>query len=228
MRLVSKNLSILAFITGLSFWGTACNNSKVSGGGAAEAEPIVEQKDQDKKEEKEEKVEELVSSYGLLNFRQLAATYETVTGVAISENAIIPDPNNNNDSNLLAEFNAQLASLPKSFDAAAISAAKVSAVTKLAAAFCDVMSRDTALMTARLGADAAGLAALGDNEYATTVLDSFYGVETALQGDRSTDIESVSSLITELRGIQATGDASQAIFMGTCSAVLASAEFFIY
>lgn len=232
MRLVSNNLGIMALIAGLSFWGTACNNSKVSGSDQTAATAVEEPGSTGGDVKVEEEEDELASSYGLLNFRQLAATYETVTGVQITENALIPvtdeDGNVDNTNSLLDEYNTQIASLPKSFDAATISASKVSAVTKLAAAFCDVLSRDVALMTAKFGSDSAAMALLGSSEYATTLLDAFYGPETALQGDRTEDTATVSALVDNLKTVPTAGDAAQAVFMGSCTAVLASAEFFIY
>ncbi|NRA63781.1 MAG: hypothetical protein HRU19_04820 [Pseudobacteriovorax sp.] len=223
MRLVSNKLSLFAVVAGLTLFGSACNKSKVSGGaqtatpdtpgdtapGAGDAEVV----------EDEENVEdEFGAGYGLLNFRQLAATYESLTGVQL------------NNQDVLAEYERQLASLPKDFDAASISAAKVSASTKLAATYCDVMSQNDGLLTARFATDIAGFEALGSAEYASTILDGFYGPETALQGDRTADIATVVDLVDTLKAVQVGNNPAgpEAVFMGTCAAVISTAEFTMY
>lgn len=162
--------------------------------------------------------EDFASSFGVMNFRQLAATYESLTGVALSNGGV------------LQEYEAQITSLPKSYDPAAMSAAKVSAATKLAASYCDVMSQNEDLLVERLGASGAELAALSSSEFGSTLLEGFYGPATALQGDRIADVDVLSSLITVLRGVQVNNQAapSSAVFMGACAAVLSSAEFYIY
>ena len=214
MRL-SRNLSIVAVVAGLTFFGSACSKKKSSPAGAApvaaEADGVV-----DDKPPVEE--DEFASAFGVMNFRQLAATYESLTGVTL------------NNADVLAEYEKQLASLPKSFDPAAISAAKVSAATKLAASYCDALSLDDTLLTERFGAGIAGLGAQAPGELAAGMLDTFYGPETALQGDRVIDTATVTGLITDLRGVQVADPATQAsaVFMGTCAAILSSAEFYMY
>ncbi|SMF28902.1 hypothetical protein [Pseudobacteriovorax antillogorgiicola] len=219
MRLVSKKFSILAVVAGLAFMGNACSGKKkVSGnGGTAEVtEPEVTPPGTTEEEVGQE--DEFASSYGLMNFRQLAATFESLTGVTLDNEEV------------LAEYEKQLASLPKSFDPAAISAAKVSAATKLAASYCDVLSLDDALLTAKFGSGIDGLGAATPGEMAAQMLDAFYGPETALQGDRVIDTATVTGLVTDLRAVQVNNAAAPAssVFMGTCAAILSSAEFYMY
>lgn len=223
MRLVSNKLGLLAMIAGLSLWGTACNKSKVNGGAAvgdvaganeeANAESAVDEEAQGE--------DEFAAGYGLLNFRQLAATFESLTGVQLDNNAV------------LAEYEKQLASLPKSFDAASISAAKISAATKLAATYCNAMGNNDALLTARFQADGAGLEALSSAEYSSTLLEGFYGPETALQGDRATDVASVTELVDMARAVVPENNngnpaPASAVFMGVCASIISSAEFLMY
>ena len=219
MRLVSNKLGLFAMIAGLSLWGSACNQSKVSGSAPIDGNPAGEESDATPGADEEEVVEdEFAAGYGLLNFRQLAATYESLTGVQL------------NNADVLAEYEKQLASLPKSFDAASISAAKISASTKLAATYCDVMSENDALLTARFQADGAGLEALSSAEFSSVLIEGFYGPETALQGNRSTDVASVTELVDMLTAVQVEGNPApaSAVFMGTCASIISSAEFLMY
>ena len=81
----------------------------------------------------------------------------------------------------------------------------------------------------------ADLGSMQPDDLATVMLDSFYGPETSLQGDRSADIETVTDLLTYLGTVPQTGENGQAVadqgpavFMGACAAVLSSAEFYLY
>lgn len=217
MRLVSKNLGMLVVITGLTLVGSACSKKKSKPHATAVQASDSEDGGSGVDREREEE-DEFASAYGVMNFRQLAATYETLTGVTLD------------NADVLAEYEKQMATLPKSFDPAAISAAKVSAATKLAASYCDALSLDDALLTEKLGAAIAGLGAMGPAEMASEMLSAFYGPETSLQGERAADVETVSTLITDLRGVQVQGAAAPAssVFMGSCAAVLSSAEFYLY
>lgn len=224
MRLVLNKLGALGIAASLAFIGTACSKKKSSG--ASGAGSVTE--DQVPEEGPREDLKpELAASYGLLNFRQLAATYSSVTGVTLGTPEV------------KAEYDKQVSSLPKSYDAATVSAAKVSAATKLAGAFCDAMSLNDALLTQKLGS---GIAALGNADASTLaadMLNAFYGPETSLQGDRSADVETVATLITELRTVQSPVNPddptlgtqaapASSVFMGACSAILSSAEFYMY
>ena len=164
------------------------------------------------------KAEEFASSYGVMNFRQLSSTYQSLTGVTLANEGV------------LSEYEAQLASLPKSYDPAAMSSAKVSAATKLAASYCDAMSLDQALISERMGIDMQALGSQDPNQLATTILTNFYGPETALQGDRSQDVVILAQLITELRAVQINNNPvpASSVFLGACTAALSSAEFYLY
>lgn len=217
MRLVSKNLASLVVIAGMTFMGTACSKKKSKSPRAAAQTGDAAGEVEDGSNEVVEP--DFASAYGVMNFRQLAATYESITGVTLD------------NANVLEEYESQLASLPKSFDPAAISAAKVSAATKLAASYCDVLSLDDALLTEKVGTAMAGLGALAPAELATEMLGAFYGPETSLQGERSGDVETVSTLISDLRNPINTGGAAapeSSVFMGSCAAILSSAEFYLY
>lgn len=217
MRLVSTKFSSLVVIAGLTFMGSACSKKKSKG-------PVgsvqVETNEEDAEAGGVEVEDEFASAYGIMNFRQLAASYESVTGVTL------------NNADVLAEYEKQLASLPKSFDPASISAAKVSAATKLAASYCNALSLDDALLTEKLGSAIAGLGAMAPAELASGMLDAFYGPETSLQGERVEDEATVTALITDLRGVTSTDTGviatADAVFMGSCAAILSSAEFYMY
>ena len=210
MKTLTKKLGILALMAGLGMMGNACSKKKsrpsaaAHGGGGIDAEGDPSETVED----------EFASSYGVMNFRQLAATYQSLTGVTLDNGTV------------LEEYEKQIAGLPKSSDPAAISAAKVSATTKLAASYCDVLSQDDGLLTARVGDTIANLGAMDPSELATETLAAFYGPETALQGKRSDDVAIVAGLVTDLRAVG--GATPAAVFMGVCSAVLSSAEFVLY
>ncbi len=159
------------------------------------------------------KVEALSSSFGLLNFRQMTATYSQLTGVTLANPAVA------------TEYTKQLGSLPREYAPAQISAAKVSAATKLAAQYCDVLSTTPASLTAKFPGLSLAAAPADSTAFAKTIVDGFYGPESALQGVRATDIATVAASVDALKGLGGTGPA---IFMATCAAVLASAEFYLY
>jgi hypothetical protein len=159
------------------------------------------------------KVEALSSSFGLLNFRQMTATYSALTGVTLANTAVA------------AEYTRQLGSLPREYPPAQISAAKVSAATKLAAQYCDVLATTPATLTAKFPGLSLAAAPADSTAFAKTLIDGFYGPESALQGVRATDIATVAATVDALKGLNGTGPA---IFMATCAAVLASAEFYLY
>lgn len=156
----------------------------------------------------------ITPSFGIMNFRQLAASYEMLTGVTLANNAVN------------AEYESLLASLPKNFDPSSMSASKVSAATKLAAIFCDTMSQNNNLLTTNFGADINTLASQDPNELATSMLTRFFGPPSSIQGDRAEDTAIVSKLITDLRAIP--NATPPAVVMGTCAAIISSAEIYLF
>lgn len=222
MRFPYKSASVLVLSLS-SIWFGACSSKKISKGAAGTAQTDLpagetEVGASDSGEEDpinpKDKVQALQGSFGLLNFRQVHSTLATMTGVTMANPLV------------LAEYTKQLSALPNDYAPAAISAAKVSAVTNLAGQYCDILSTTPALMTARFpGLDIAALPA-DSAAFSKALLDGFYGSEAALQGPRATDIASVAATVDALKGMaSATGPA---VFMASCAAVLASAEFFVY
>jgi len=166
------------------------------------------------------KVEELSSAFGILNFRQVAATLNAQTGVQLNAPAaaggVAPQ----------AEYTRALSSLPTDHSAAAISAGKVASLTKLASTYCDVLANNAQLLGAKFPGLTLAAVPADSAAFAKTLVDGFYGPETALQGPRAADIATVAATVDALKGI--AGATGPGIFMATCAGILASGEFFVY
>lgn len=166
------------------------------------------------------KVEELASAYGILNFRQVSATLNALTGVQLNAPAaaggIAP----------AAEYTRALSSLPTDHSAAAISAGKVASLTKLASTYCDVLANNAQLLAAKFPGLSLAAVPADSAAFAKTMVDGFYGPETALQGPRAADIATVAATVDALKGI--AGATGPGIFMATCAGIAASGEFFVY
>jgi len=166
------------------------------------------------------KVEELASAFGILNFRQVAGTLNALTGVQLNAPAaaggIAPQ----------AEYTRALSSLPTDHSAAAISAGKVASLTKLASTYCDVLANNAQLLGAKFPGLTLAAVPADSAAFAKTLVDGFYGPETALQGPRAADIATVAATVDALKGI--TGATGPGIFMSTCAGIIASGEFFVY
>ncbi len=166
------------------------------------------------------KVEALSSAFGILNFRQVAATLNGLTGVQVNAPAaaggIAPQ----------AEYTRALSSLPTDHSAAAITAGKVVSVTKLASTYCDVLANNAQLLGAKFPGLSLAAVPADSAAFAKTLVDGFYGPETALQGPRASDIATVAATVDALKGI--AGATGPGIFMATCAGIVSSGEFFVY
>lgn len=166
------------------------------------------------------KVEALSSAFGILNFRQVASTLNGLTGVQLNAPAaaggIAPQ----------AEYTRALSSLPTDHAAAAITAGKVASVTKLASTYCDVLANNAQLLAAKFPGLSLAAVPADSAAFAKTLVDGFYGPETALQGPRASDIATVAATVDALKGI--AGATGPGIFMATCAGIVSSGEFFIY
>lgn len=200
----SKKVSKPSINTATTGQGTGDGTGTPVGAGEDDSDPVVNPLD---------KVEALSSSFGLLNFRRLTGTFQALTGVTLANQTV------------MTAYNAQLSSLPRDPAPAQISAAKVSAATKLAAQYCDVMATTPTLLSAKFPGLSLTAAPADSMAFAKTLIDGFYGPEHALQGVRATDIASVAATVDALKALNGTGPA---IFMASCAATLASAEFFLY
>lgn len=222
MRFPYKSLSVLVLSLS-TVWFGACSSKKISKGGSDVANvgtPVIGEGEavpgegEDAIMNPNDKVQALQGAFGLLNFRQVQSTLASMTGVTLA-NPLVQ-----------AEFTKQLSALPNDYAPAGISASKVSAVTNLAAQYCDVLSTTPALLSARFpGLDVSALPA-DSAAFAKTVVDGFYGSEHRLQGPRAVDHAAVAATVDALKGI--SGASGPAVFMATCAALLASAEFFVY
>ena len=212
-----KHLSLIC--VALSFCLVSCNKTKVTPppAMAPHGDPTP---DPDPKNEQttEGNTEDFESSFGVLNFRQLMATYSSLTGVSGGNPAV------------QAEYLKQIGSLPVAADAASISAAKVSASTKLAAVFCDQMSTDDNLLRSKFDLSGSDLAALESQDFSRTLVNGFFGAPSASQGDRSVDEQIITELTNTLRQIQPDNGPllASSVFMGACSAIISSGEFTLY
>lgn len=229
MRFKYKKLALIGLVCGMTF-ASACSSKKVSKSspavnpataGNGEDAQAAEGGSESLADETEENVNPndlvavLSAGVGLLNFRQVAATYQQLTGVTL---ATAPE--------VLTEYTTQQPSLPNDAAPAAISASKVAAATKLAARYCDVLSTNAALFSARFPNLNLTAVPADSSAFAKSLLDGFYGSEHMLQGPRATDIASVAATVDALKGM--AGATGPTIFMATCAAVMASAEFFVY
>ncbi len=166
------------------------------------------------------KVEQLSSAYGILNFRQVTATLNALTGVALNAPAAA------GGSAPAAEYAKAISALPADHAPAAITAGKVASVTKLSSAYCDVLANNAALLTAKFPGLTLAAVPADSAAFAKTLVDGFYGPETSVQGPRATDIATVAATVDSLKGL--TGATGPAVFMAACSGIVASAEFFVY
>lgn len=230
MRIFSTQFSTVAIVLGLSLLGNACNSSKPKGDVNTAAPGAADQTgvDQGTPDDADQVVEEapaeeevFTASIGVKNFRQLTATYETLTGVQLQ-------------GDVLAEYESQLSSLPTLVDASSLSSSQISAITKLAAAYCFALSNDQALRTEKFpNIDFANPPA-DSTGFATDILDTFYGPEDMLQGDRATDIATIAGLVDYLNTVDFNGgEVTQGtpatnIFTGGCAAALAGPEIVLY
>ncbi|MBC7660498.1 MAG: hypothetical protein H7249_12440 [Chitinophagaceae bacterium] len=166
------------------------------------------------------KVEELSTNFGLLNFRQITVTFTGLTGVAMSA------PAAPGGSTPIAEYNKALNALPADSAPAAITAGKVAAAGKLAAAYCDVLGNDAILLGTRFPGLSLKALPADSSAFAKVLVDGFYGPETSLQGDRAADVKIVASAVTALKALP--GATGNGVFMATCAGIISSAEFFLY
>ena len=211
--MISKKLKIV-FISLFALNSFACSSSKQSGDVATEQSTSGDDVKATKPGGTNETNNEMLNAnLGILNFRQLASTFSERTGVQI-------------DGEVLDEYNSQLSGLNKGNSISVISAASVSAVTKLAAAFCQAMITDPALVGAKLpDVDIAAASVDDTSSLASSLLDSFYGPETILQADRSKDENVLKSYLDNLGG---QGLDASAIVFGGCATVLSSGEFYLF
>jgi len=223
MKYISSHRSLVALGLALSlgFVAASCSSKKVSAPvrsasnepNSGNGEPGNDDGTKPVNKPERNKVEALSSSIGLMNFRQLTATYSQLTGVTLANAAV------------KGEYDKQLASLPREYGPAQISAAKVAAATKLAAQYCDVLSTTPALLTTKFPGLSLAAAPADSAAYAKTLLEGFYGPEHSLQGNRATDITSVAAAVDGFKALNGTGPA---VFMASCAAILAGAEFYLY
>lgn len=212
MRNPAYKLVALGVVFGFAVLGSSCSKSRHSAGGAvAPAAATDDSERRDRNRDADVGEEDFSAAFTVANFRQLAAAYERATGVPLA-------------GDVLDEYNTQLNSLPTDPDPTAISASQVSAATKLAAAFCDGLSRDQELRAQRF--PELDFSNMGDSRgFAEILLDTFFGPVTSLQGERSLDVETVAELTDYL--VTVPGATVPTIFMGACTAVLSSAEYYL-
>lgn len=215
MKVKSQKTAALMFTMGFALLASGCSNSKHHGSSgvapAAEDEVIVDQRDDEQDANPTE--EDYTAAYSVMNFRQLAAAYEKATGIPLQ-------------GNVLQEYERQLNSLPTDPDPTAVSASQVSSATKLAAVFCDELSQNQALRAEKFPSLDFNAPIANSQQFADIMLDTFFGPETTLQGDRPTDIATLAELTDYLNTVP--NAQTPAIFMGACTAVLSSAEYYLY
>lgn len=230
MVISRKSLTIFGLALSAALFANGCSSKKATKAGITTApagsDAVVddtttpEEGEEGSTKPKNGKVEALSSAFGILNFRQVAATLNSLTGVAINapaaQGGIAPQ----------AEYTRALSSLPTDHAAAAISAGKVASVTKLASTYCDVLANNAQLLAAKFPGLTLAAVPADSAAFAKTLVDGFYGPETALQGPRAADIATVAATVDALKGL--AGATGPAVFMATCAGIVSSGEFFLY
>jgi hypothetical protein len=230
MVISRKSLTIFGLALSAALFANGCSSKKASKGVVTSA-PVgqdatgetgmdTEAGEDDVSQKPNSKVEQLSSAFGILNFRQVSATLAALTGVEL--NAAAPQ----GGVTPLAEYNRALSALPTDHAAAAISAGKVASLTKLSSVYCDVLANNAQLLAAKFPGLTLAAVPADSAAFAKTLVDGFYGPETALQGPRATDIATVAATVDALKGIN--GATGAGIFMATCAGIVSSGEFFLY
>jgi hypothetical protein len=231
MVISRKSLTIFGLALSAALFANGCSSKKASKGVVSTAPAAqdatgdtgtgTDTAGEDEVSQKpNSKVEQLSSAFGILNFRQVTATLTALTGVELNaaapQGGIAPQ----------AEYTRALSALPTDHAAAAISAGKVASVTKLSSVYCDVLANNAQLLAAKFPGLTLAAVPADSAAFAKTLVDGFYGPETALQGPRATDIATVAATVDALKGIN--GATGAGIFMATCAGIVSSGEFFLY
>jgi hypothetical protein len=231
MVISRKSLTIFGLALSAALFANGCSSKKASKGavsaGVTSENPVSDDgtvaegdTSEDVSQKPNNKVEALSSAFGILNFRQVAATLQGLTGVALNapaaQGGIAPQ----------AEYTRALSSLPTDHAAAAITAGKVASVTKLSSTYCDVLANNAQLLAAKFPGLTLAAVPADSAAFAKTLVDGFYGPETALQGPRASDIATVAATVDALKGI--AGATGPGVFMATCAGIVSSGEFFVY
>jgi hypothetical protein len=160
-------------------------------------------------------VQEIETILALRNFEQANQTMAALTGVPVTTAAVV------------TEYNALKSQLPTNNSIKELNPARVSAYTKLAARYCDEMSRNAALSGAVVPgvnfATPPATALAQPQTIARALLERFWGTNLENLPDMTANVQTVAALIGEMAaGKAATAATSQAVLMGACTAVLAS------
>lgn len=216
MKVSKWKMSAMAVVLGVSVFGSSCSRGSKHSGSAGVA-PVVDEEEQVARDSSNREAntgeEDYSAAFSVLNFRQLAAAYERATGVAM-------------EGPVMEEYNRQLASLPSDPDPTSVSASQVSAATKLAAAFCDVLSEDQNIRSQRFPDIDFNSPVANSDAFADIILETFFGPATSLQGDRAMDVATVAELTDYL--VTVPNAQTTAVFMGACTAALSSAEYYLF
>lgn len=187
--------------------------------GSIDSSEVVEPANQDASSENVSKggpsdQEDLLgANIGILNFRQVSSTFSELTGVSLTGDTLL-------------EYEEQFAAFNKRNDVRTISPSTVSAVTKLAAAYCDALLASPDLFSAKFPTmDLSAASIESPEEFSELLLDQFYGPVSILQGERSKDVGLLTEYVVDLTSQNiATAD----VVFGACTSVLASAEFYLF
>jgi hypothetical protein len=177
MVISRKSLTIFGLALSAALFANGCSSKKATKAGittapagsdaVAEESTNPEDSEEGSTKPKNGKVEALSSAFGILNFRQVAATLNSLTGVAINapaaQGGIAPQ----------AEYTRALSSLPTDHAAAAISAGKVASVTKLASTYCDVLANNAQLLAAKFPGLTLAAVPADSAAFAKTLVDGF-------------------------------------------------------
>lgn len=161
---------------------------------------------------------DLSPSLGIRNLDQIRYSMASITGVSAR------------GANIQAAYAELRSQLPDTNDIRSLTPAKISAITKLGAQFCDEAMLDQQIRADLLpGIDfsAPPSAALTNpGNAAQMLIERFWGTNLSTRADPAEDVDTLSTLISDLIAEQPnTAQATASILMGACTAVISSAPF---
>jgi hypothetical protein len=186
-------------------------------------EPILEEPIVEEVVAYEVLVVEIETKVGARNFEQINHTFAALTGVSPAEPQV------------KAAFLELKSQLPGANDVKSLSPAQISSITKLSANYCDVLVRDDALRGQAFGnfdfsrqLNSAFSVTAKDN-LARALIGNFWGEELETLPDITENVAIISQLLTDMaQGKNNDTQATSAVAMGACTAVLASAPVILF
>ena len=164
---------------------------------------------------------DLPTSMGIRNYDQINFTLAKLTGISRETLAV---------SAAFAELKNKL---PMNNDIKSLTAAQLSAVTKLSAQYCDEMAGNATARTTvlpSLNFSQPPSQAFADAQVtAKELIEHFWGKDYKSLADQKNDVQIISELITEMKaGKPETIVTTKNVVMGACTAVIISSPVLIF